>query len=189
MSQHPFAHLVIPKAVSANAELITREGYRLTADDRLDIMQLPALLEWAFGSQDFDAIADLYTDDIVIDHALAFAEGKLAALNLARSHKIPSYGLRHQFANQVVFINENGNPACISYLYSIQVASEQPLAAHLPAILAHLILVDVVRKENGRWKFAHRTFDQLKVADYAGFDEVTRQQFARTQAERAANSR
>ncbi|HEY9604141.1 MAG TPA: hypothetical protein V6C85_21180 [Allocoleopsis sp.] len=59
MSQQPLAHLVIPKEVSANAELIARDGYRLTAEDRLDIMQLPAILEWAFGSQNFDAIADL----------------------------------------------------------------------------------------------------------------------------------
>jgi hypothetical protein len=35
------------------------------------------------------------------------------------------------------------------------------------------ITVDVVRKENGKWKFAHRMFDQLRVADYAGFDEMS----------------
>jgi hypothetical protein len=44
MSQQPLAHLVIPNEVSANAELITRDGYRLTAEDRLDIMQLLTIL-------------------------------------------------------------------------------------------------------------------------------------------------
>jgi hypothetical protein len=66
--------------------------------------------------------------------------------------------------------------------------SEKPITASLPALFAHLILVDVVRQENGKWKFAHGTFEQLKVADYAEFDEKTRQQFARTQAEHAASS-
>ncbi len=188
MSQQPFAHLVIPKEVFARAELITRDGYRLTSDDRLDIMQLPAVFEWTLGSQNFDAIADLYTDDIIIDHALAFAQGKAAALDLARSDKIPTYGLRHQFSNHVVFIDQNGNPACISYLNAPQMVSEQPTTANLPAIFAHLILVDVVRKENGKWRFAHRIFDQLRIADYAGLDEATRQQIARTQAERAASN-
>ncbi len=104
MSQQPFAHPIVPKAVSARAELVTRDGYRLMSDDRLDIMQLPALFEWTLASRNFDALADLYTDDIIIDHALAFAQGKSDAINLARSDKVPTYGLRHQFSNPVVFI-------------------------------------------------------------------------------------
>lgn len=187
MAQQPFARPTVPMAVTARTDLITWEGYRLTADDRLDIMQLPALFEWALAAQDFDAIADLYTDDIIIDHALAFAQGKAAAIDLARSNKIPTYGLRHQFSNHVVFIDQGGNPACISYLNAPQMASEQSTTANLPAIFAHLVLVDVVRRENGQWKFAQRIFDQLRIADYAQLDEATRQYIAQTQAERAAN--
>lgn len=109
-------------------------------------------------------------------------------LKLARSNQVPTYGLRHQFSNHVVFIDHNGNPACISYLNAPQMVSEQPTTANLPAIFAHLVLVDVVRKEDGQWKFAHRIFDQLRIADYAGLDEATRQHIAKTQAERAASN-
>ncbi len=184
MSQHPFAHPIVPQAVYARADLITRDGYRLTSDDRLEIMQLPAMFEWTLASQNFDAIADLYTDDIIIDHAFAFAQGKSEAIDLARSNKIPTYGLRHQFTNHVVFIDRNGNPACISYLFAPQMVSKQT-TANLPAIFAHLVQVDVVRKENGQWKFQERISDQLRIADYAGLDDATRQQIAKTQAERA----
>lgn len=103
-------------------------------------MQLPALFEWTLAARDFDAIAELYTDDIIIDHAFAFAQGKSDAINLARSDKVPTYGLRHQFSNHVVFIDRNGNPACISYLNTPQMVSEQPTTANLPAIFAHLVL-------------------------------------------------
>lgn len=152
MIQQPFAHPIVPKAAIARAELITHDGYRLTVDDRLEIMQLPALFEWSLAARDFEAIANLYTDDIIIDHALGFAQGKSAAIGLARSDKIPTYGLRHQFSNHIVFINENGNPACLSYLNAAQMTSEQPAPAILPAIFAHLVQIDVVRKENGQWK-------------------------------------
>ncbi len=188
MLQHSFAHPIVPKAVTARADLVTRDGYRLTSDDRLDIMQLPAMFEWTIASRNFDALADLYTDDIIIDHPFAFAQGKSDALDLARTNKVPTYGLRHQFSNHVVFIDQNGNPACISYLFAPQMVSEQPTTANLPAIFAHLVQIDVVRKENGQWKFAQRISDQLRIADYAGLDEVTRQQIARTQAERAASN-
>lgn len=188
MSQQAFVHPIVPAAVTARAELVTRDGYRLTADDRLDIMQLPALFEWSLAARDFEAIANLYTDDIIIDHALAFAQGKSDAIELARSDKVPTYGLRHQFSNHVVFIDQNGNPACISYLNAAQMVSEQPITANLPAIFAHLVQVDVVRKEKGQWKFAQRISDQLRIADYAGLDQATRQQVAKTQAERAASN-
>lgn len=188
MSQQSFAHPIVPTAATARAELVTRDGYRLTSDDRLDIMQLPALFEWSLAARDFEAIASLYTDDIIIDHAFAFAQGKSDALDLARSNKVPTYGLRHQFSNHVVFIDRNGNPACISYLNAAQMVSEQVITANLPAIFAHLVQVDVVRKENGQWKFVQRISDQLRIADYAGLDEATRQQVAKTQAERAASN-
>jgi ketosteroid isomerase-like protein len=181
-------HLDIPSQVFARGELVTQEGYCLTVEDRLNIMQLPAEAEWAIGAQNIDAIAAYYTNDIIIDHPLGSAKGKEAALTLARSGKIPVTGLRHQFSNQVVFIDKNGHPACISYMSVMQIASESPSSVSLPTIFGHLILVDVVQKVNGKWCFAQRIFDQLKVADHLGLDEATRQQIAQTQAERAASN-
>ncbi|GAP97986.1 nuclear transport factor 2 family protein [Leptolyngbya sp. NIES-2104] len=181
-------HLDIPSEVFARGELVTQEGYLLTVEDRINIMQLPAEYEFAIGAQDIDAIAAYYTDDIIIDHPLGSAKGKASALDLACSGKIPITGLRHQFSNQVVFIDKSGNPACISYMTVMQIATETPSSVSLPTIFGHLVLLDVVQKVNGKWCFAKRIFDQLKVANHLGLDEATRQQIAQTHAERAASN-
>ena len=34
-----------------------------------------------------------------------------------------------------------------------------------PANLAHALVTDVVRKEDGRWKLARRTFEQMRVPE------------------------
>lgn len=110
---------------------------------------MPARFEWAFISGDAEALADLVTDDIVIDHALGYAEGKAEMAEL----DIPSSGLRHQMTNQVVFVDANGDAALLSCLSAPAVVAEQPTDASLPAI------------------YANRTFDQLKLGDFVGVPE------------------
>lgn len=64
------------------------------------------------------------------------------------------------------------------------VASETDVSESLPAIYVNLLVIDVFRRENGEWKISKRLFDQMKMADYLGFDDETKQKHARTLAQR-----
>ena len=156
--------MIIPSAALKRGPLVTRQGYKLTAEDRLEITALPARFEWAFCSNDFEALADVVTEDIEIDHGLGrHAKGRVEMGKL----NVPFFGLRHQLTNQLISINANGEAALVSYLNAPQVRSEKPVDAALPAIYASCVVTDEVRLGNdGLWRSSHRVFDQLKLGDY-----------------------
>ena len=153
----------MPTEVFRRGPLITRSGYTLSLQDRVDIAQLPSLFECAFCSGNFDALTELLTEDIVIDHALGYAEGKAEVAKLP----IPSFGLRHMMTNQIVFINAHGEAALLSYLNAPQVVAETDNQPSLPTFYACCVVVDELRLgQDSLWRFSRRTFDQLKLADY-----------------------
>ncbi|MEM9217257.1 MAG: hypothetical protein AAGD25_23310 [Cyanobacteria bacterium P01_F01_bin.150] len=47
-----------------------------------------------------------------------------------------------------------------------------------PRLLAHAVQVAQLRQENGAWKLASLTIDQMAVSDLFGLDEATQQYFA-----------
>lgn len=176
------AHLTVPPQIFDDGPLVTRDGHRLTAEDQIALMQMPARFEWAFCSGNGEALMAMLTDDVVMDHALGHANGK----DEMGGMDIPSWGLRHQFHNHVVYIDEDGDGAMLSYMNVAQVREEQPSGVSLPAIYVHLVLRDKFRRVGERWLFSRRIFEQLKFGDHLGQDEVTVRRMARTAEERAA---
>lgn len=159
---------VMNEVVAPNALFKTRylskEKLNLSAEDRLDVLDLVYMFEWAFDSRRFDALSEILTDDVVIDHIFGYREGKEAALEILRS-QVTSNGLRHQATNPIIFMNEQGEVSVLSYLFVIKVVNESAENYPLPANLAHAVVTDVMRQENGRWKLARRTFEQMRVPE------------------------
>lgn len=180
MDLKQLATVSVPPSLFRRGKLVTKDDYQLTADDKVEMMELTRLFEWAFISQNNEELMKLLTDDIEIDHAFGYAKGKAEMARL----QIPFYGVRHGNINQVIFIDDAGNPACLTCMTAAHVTSETAVSESLPAIFVSLLIVDVFRRENDEWKISKRLFDQFKMADYLGYDAHTRQKQARTLAER-----
>ncbi len=181
MTDQMLGSLTLPRAFFEARPLVTGDGYALTTEDRLQMMESIHRFEWSYGALDQDAVFDLLTDDVVMDHGMGYARGKseLAALG------VPSYGLRHMFSNHVLFIDEQGAPNIVAHMLVIQVQSEEPPAVPLPAILDQGVNRYRFRREDGRWKICTMIFEQQKLADHAGAPEAVQRSMAQTEAERA----
>ena len=181
-------------------EVVTPEGFfpapgsndtvlaSLSAEDRLAILEAPCRFEWAFDARRLDVLADLFTDDVVVDHVFGYRTGKKAVMEMMRS-KVPSTGLRHQATNPMIFAGPGGTVCVLSYLLVTQVEAEGEAAALVPRILVHAVVTDEVRKEEGRWKVARRTFEQMKLPASYPLGEAARSYMEATAGEREVTGR
>lgn len=178
--------LMTVRAPDAFFDASRQAAAALSADDKLAMLELTCRFEWSFDGRHLEALDAILTDDVVIDHLYGLAEGKAAAMKMLRE-VVPFQGIRHQATNPVCFIDERGHPAVLSFLMVVQVADEShKVDALLPRVLAHALVTDVMRKENGRWKIAGRTFEQMRLSrDYAP-DEAAWRTLEETAAERSA---
>lgn len=135
---------------------------KLSAEDRLNIVDLTLMFEWAFDARRFDALEKILTEDFILDHIFGYRAGKSAALELLRG-SVPSNGLRHQATNPLIFINDENEVSVLSYLYVVKVVNDSADRLTLPSPFGHALVTDTIRKENNRWKIARRTFEQMRV--------------------------
>jgi hypothetical protein len=180
-------HDVIVPAEFFNNHVTSASKVQLSADDRLDILDLVNRFEWSFDARRFDALEEILTEDAVIDHIFGFRKGKKACIDMLRG-TVPGYGLRHQGINASIFINDKDEIAVLSFLNVVQVTDEG-IGLQPPVILGHAVVTDVVRKENDTWKIVSRTFEQMKVPDVYLPDETARKAIEKTAAERAAEKK
>lgn len=101
--------------------------------------------------------------------------------------KVPFRGVRHEAANPVLFINDEGEPSVLSFLTVVQVHDpDDAVMKTLPRVLDHALVTDVMRKgEDGVWRVARRTFEQMIRAYDRDPDEAGWRQFQKTAAQRA----
>ncbi|XGV94776.1 MAG: nuclear transport factor 2 family protein [Leptolyngbya sp. BL-A-14] len=176
------SHLIVPDGFFANRPLIV-DGQSITADDRFALLDLVHSFEWCLVSRHKEAFAKLFTDDVVFDHGVGYARGQQAAVDLA--WQVPFYGLRHHFANQVPYIDDQGRLAMLSHMFVIQVDAEQPMSQTLPLLLDQGVLHWVFQKQSDRWKVAELVFDQQKLATSSGAPESMIRAMSQTAAQRA----
>lgn len=160
----------------------------VSASDVLEILDAVARFEWSFDARRFDALSDLLTDDVVCDHIFGLRSGKAQVMDMLQN-VIPYHGLRHQSTNATVFIDSDGSPAALSYLVVVQVSTESGANDPFPLIIADALVTDTMRRVDGRWKIAKRTFEQMKVTKQYLPDDATRIGFEATAVERAARER
>lgn len=159
--------LVMPSGFFPHGRpLVTSGGYRLTADDRLDMQALVHRFDWTLLSEEFDELAALFTDDVVIDHGFGLGQGKEEGMRVIRA--VPSTGLRHHMTNHVVFIDADGEPALACYMLVFQLAAEPAVGVALPHVLDQNVLVVHFQREDGAWRIRRMVFDQARLSAHIG---------------------
>ena len=133
----------------------------LSANDKFAILDVSLRFEWSFDSQHMDQLAELLTDDMVLDHFWGYAEGKAAVMKLLRSNVPATRGIRHQSTNAVLVPNPDGSVSVFSYLFAVLVANGKGL----PAIAGHALVTDVIRRDGDQWRIARRTFEQMRTPE------------------------
>lgn len=161
---------------------------RLSAEDRLAIADLVLRFEWCFDSRDYVALADMLTDDAVIDHIWGYREGRDAVIQLLVEWEHANVGLRHQGTNLVVWAEDDRTAAAHSYLVGITMTgplTDDSAAPEYRQVAGHGLVTDRFRREqDGIWRMTRRTIEQMYIApDYLP-DEQARRWFAQTADER-----
>lgn len=155
----------------------------LSAEDRLDIMELPNRFNWAVDGRRYEALADLFTEDGVIDHHWGYAVGGRGIVDLVESHRSEEENVRHQTVNHSMVANGDGTVTVVAYLIAFRmVGNPGPDRLH---VIAHLLQNADVRKVDGVWKFARLAVEQTVVNAEDLGDSSARAYVAATAAERA----
>ena len=152
----------------------------LSAADKLEIIEKLHLLELIFDTRRYDVMETLLTEDFSFDHALAKRLDRASFKQLWQENEaVLLDGIRHQLNNVLVYGNLDGTATAVAYLNVLKFAVEPGAeAVDTPRLLAHAVQVAQLRRENGAWKLASLTIDQMAVADLFGLDEATQQYFA-----------
>lgn len=174
--------LSLPEAFFRSYDPDQRRNSTLSAEDQLEIMGLVYRFELANDSRRFDALANILTDDMVVDHIWGYRQGKQAVLDLLKEHAPETPGYRHQATNVVLFPNDDGSVTALSFLFVVATVSSPPGQLSI----GHAVVTDVARRVDGVWKIARRTFEQMALLGASVPDEATRAYLALTAQARAA---
>lgn len=158
----------------------------LPAADKLEIIEKLHLLELIFDTRRYDVMDAILTEDFVFDHALAKRLDRDSFKQLWQDNaSILLDGIRHQLNNVLVYGNPDGTATAVAYLNVLKFAVT-PNADKIdtPRLLAHAVQVAQLRQENGAWKLASLTIDQMVVSDLFGLDEASQHYFAALAGER-----
>jgi uncharacterized protein (TIGR02246 family) len=121
-------------------------GSATASEDREEIRELLARYNHAVDSHQVEEWAGLFTDDGVFDSGGRTLKGADELRSFAESVPV---GLRHVVANEIIDLD--GDQATVrAYLFI--------LAGKPAAIATTGVYEDEVRRVDGRWRFARRTF-------------------------------
>jgi ketosteroid isomerase-like protein len=126
-----------------------RKKMSLSYQDKMEIQELAAQYANALDSGKFDEWLDTWADDGVWEGGLGRYEGKSSLAKLPVDLGARIQGKRHVMCNFV--INGEGDQATLhSYLLVFERESS-------PQLVASGVYVDVLKRIDGRWRFAQRT--------------------------------
>jgi hypothetical protein len=179
-------HTQIPDALFDTYIQPVSEGVQLTAEEKLELLEKTQLFELALDARRYDAIEAFITDDFVYNHALTKRTGKKAHTEFWQTNEaVLLKGIRHQPVNVIVYPEKDGTATSVGYLNVVKFADTPDLpASDKPVLMAHGIQVMNFRKENGVWKLARLTIDQMAVSQAFPIDDATRRYFATPAEER-----
>lgn len=143
------------------------EPQTISPEDQFAILEVSLRFEWCFDSQHMDELANLLTDDMVLDHFWGYREGKKAVMELLSANVPTTRGIRYQSTNAALVPNADGSVSVFSKLLAVIVAN----AHELPGIAGHAIVTDVICKKGAEWKICRRSFEQMRTpAEYLPLD-------------------
>ena len=125
----------------------------LTTEDQLEIQGLAARYNHAIDSGDADGFCGVFVENGVLDAGVVQVEGHAALKEFAVNFASSTHAPRHVATNLV--IEGDGDQATLkAYIHMYVLAGDPPQQT----ITVGGTYDDVLRKEDGRWKFVHRHF-------------------------------
>ncbi len=127
---------------------------RLTAEDKLEIIELTARHDMAIDTWNLDGYADTFANDAVQVNPRGTFRGKAAIRKALESYEANAKGNRHHSLGHVITSNPDGTVNMNSNFLTIKATNSTQ--EDVPYVLSHSILSDRLRKVNGSWKFVRR---------------------------------
>ncbi|MBP2831857.1 nuclear transport factor 2 family protein [Aquimarina sp. U1-2] len=157
----------------------------LPAEDIVMIREIVNRLYLAEDSRDFEAFRQLLADDFVQDHPFQVMVGAEGMIDFFKKNPQVFDGYRHHAFNVTTRAIGDNEAESVHYLISLKLfPMDGEDANQSPFIAGHGVVVDRLRKENGKWRFTSRVYDQMAIASEFSPDLVYRQRFAKTAKER-----
>jgi len=134
----------------------------LPAADAIAIHELINRIYLAEDSRDGQALEEAVTEDFIQDHAIAgrVVGGKAFAKWVLDAPYFFN-GRRHMAGNIVTSSAGENEAFSVHYIFVWELFSNAAEASDLPRFLGHGIVRDRLVKRNGRWRLAHRIYDQF----------------------------
>ena len=123
----------------------------LSAEDRLDILDVLARANWAADAKDVDGLAAHYAADGRITGAFEARPGEAFRSDLKKIYEGEGTLKRHVLANPV--IEGDGDRATVTWGMPVFEGKTSP------TLVATCKIVDRVRREGGRWLIEHHTVE------------------------------
>lgn len=140
--------------MTANNSAVERNTPKLTAEDKLEIIELTARHDLAIDTWNPDAYADTYTDDGMLVNPGGTFRGKDTIRQALVDYEAKAKGNRHHSLSHVITLNDDGTVTLVNNFLTIKATNTQ--RQEVPYVLSHSVQTSRVRKVNGVWKFARR---------------------------------
>jgi len=138
----------------------------LALADALEVHEVIHRVYLAEDSRDYDALRTIFIEDAVHDHSIyGRVQGAEAIVGFVRDNLTRGFdGVRHHALNVVTGrVGEDGAEA-VSYVVPLKLFPGPGEGdGDLPRILGHGVVRDRLVRQGGRWRIAHRTYDQFSA--------------------------
>jgi|GEM_PF-7114584 len=138
----------------------------LSSDDSSQIREVIARIYLAEDARTYGAFASLLTDDYVQEHSVyGRLEGSAAFVDWLKANPQAFDRYRHMALNTVTRALGAQSAEALSYILVLDLhPAPGSNATALPRILAHGVVRDTLRKEDGLWRVSQRVYDQFAVS-------------------------
>ncbi|MEL6977321.1 MAG: nuclear transport factor 2 family protein [Pseudomonadota bacterium] len=184
MTYQPHLDLTdFPMATALPSAIVNPESARpLSGEDAATVRETVTRIYLAEDARDVSALKALVTDDFVQEHSVyGTLSGGDAFAGWVADNPAAFDRFRHMSMNTVTRASGDDGAEAVSYILVLELFPKPGEEnAALPRILAHAVVRDRLVKANGRWRIAHRVYDQFAVPADIVPDRKAQLEVART---------
>lgn len=158
----------------------TGEADILSAQDRLDMLDLIYTVGWCIDAQDYDTLQTIVTDDFTVDHAFGVISGRARVIDYFKNNASIFDGHRQQNMNLLLRGVDLSSSLVVSHLLVTRLCDAQGNTSGFPTLVCQGVCTDDLRKEKDLWKLQKRTVDQMSVSEIFMPDAAKRNFFGLT---------
>lgn len=158
--------MTTPKITHLPASTVRlNEATPLAGADAVAVHELLNRVYLAEDTRDADALRQCVTANFVQVHSLfGTLSGREAFARWVLDNPQFFDGFRHQAINSATRATGTDSAQAVSYILVFQLFSDDAAtAALLPRLIGHGVVTDLVVRDSGVWRLAHRTYDQFSI--------------------------